>query len=93
MTDQQEPIGSPSCEEAAEANRIRHAGAFDRRVQWVPADWRGPLIDVLDTYEAVRLKLLELHGFAQGDTCVDLTRLVLEEKARKAARAAQGEEV
>jgi hypothetical protein len=53
--------------------------AFDRRLQHLPHDWRGPLVDVLDTAETVRLRLQEWGMEDNAEALVGLTRLVLEQ--------------
>ena len=59
--------------------------AFDNRVQNVPHEWRGPLVDVMDTFECVciyfdakRSKELFSPELALG-----LTRLIIELHAKE----------
>jgi hypothetical protein len=58
--------------------------AFDRRLPHVPGEWRGPLVDVIDTAEAVRLALCRWGMENNAEALVGLTRLVLEEHRRSA---------
>lgn len=50
---------------------------FDRRLENIPSHWRGPLVEVLDTAEAVRLKLQEWNMQDDPTLLLELTRLVL----------------
>lgn len=50
---------------------------FDRRLALLPHEWRGPLVDVLDTAETVRLKLQEWNLQDNPELLVALTGLVL----------------
>jgi hypothetical protein len=58
--------------------------AFDRRLEHVPDTWKGPLVDVMDTFECVSM-------WFQGDNeklyspelALGLTRLVIEQHAKE----------
>ena len=50
---------------------------FDRRIDNTPYEWRGPLADVIDTADAVRLALKDWE-IDDSALLLGLTRLVLE---------------
>ena len=50
---------------------------FDRRMDHTPEEWRGPLADVVDTADAVRLALKDWE-INDPALLLGLTRLVLE---------------
>jgi len=61
--------------------------AFDRRIQNVPYDWKGPLVEVLDTAQTVEMGIqCQLDTPPTAELIVGLTRLVMEEKARQDAK-------
>jgi hypothetical protein len=64
--------------------------AFDRRLEHVPADWVPPLVEVVDTAEAVRIALKRWGMENDAAAVVGLTRLVLERHAYR-HRIATGE--
>ena len=61
---------------------------FDRRIDNTPGEWRGPLADVVDTADAVRLAM-EDWGIENAQLLLGLTQLVLH---RFDAVKASGEE-
>jgi hypothetical protein len=61
---------------------------FDRRIDNTPCEWRGPLADVVDTADAVRLAM-EDWGIKSPELLLGLTQLVLR---RFDAAKARGEE-
>ena len=61
---------------------------FDRRIYITPYEWQGPLTDVVDTADAVRLAM-EDWGIESHELLLGLTQLVLN---RFDATNARGEE-
>ena len=55
---------------------------FDRRVDLAPADWKGPLVNVMDSFESVCLYLKEVNcPFpVTPELALGLTKLVLDQK-------------
>ncbi|MGA0848237.1 MAG: hypothetical protein ACO3PY_06510 [Pontimonas sp.] len=51
---------------------------FDRRLTHVPHQWKEPLVDVVDTAEAVICALKDWEMEKSPELIVGLTRLVLE---------------
>lgn len=51
--------------------------AFDRRLDNTPDEWKGPLVDVIDTIESVKMGLNSL-GIHDSRLLIEATRLVLE---------------
>jgi hypothetical protein len=49
---------------------------FDRRIDNTPCEWQGPLTDVVDTADAVRLAM-EDWGIGSPELLLGLTQLVL----------------
>ena len=49
---------------------------FDRRLDNVPCEWQGPLTDVVDTADSVRLAM-EDWGIESPELLLGLTQLVL----------------
>lgn len=64
-----------------EAHLTEWADRLERRLGFVPYEWRGPLVDVLDTYEICGMKLMAMQGFLTAKDCVALTELVMKRKA------------
>jgi len=48
---------------------------FDRRIDNTPYEWRGPLTDVIDTADAVRLAMKD-WGVESPELLLGLTQLV-----------------
>jgi len=55
---------------------------FDRRVLYAPTEWKGPLVDVMDSFESVCLYLKEADcPFpVTPELALGLTKLVLDQK-------------
>jgi hypothetical protein len=51
---------------------------LDRRISNLPMEWRGPLVEILDTAETVHLWLAQIGQQDNAEALVGLTRLVLE---------------
>lgn len=51
---------------------------FDRRLTHVPHQWKGPLVDVVDTAEAVMCALKDWGLDKSPELIVGLTRLAFE---------------
>jgi hypothetical protein len=51
--------------------------AFDRRLPHIPYQWRGPIVDVVDTFENVQLGL-KCIGIEDPFLLAEAVRLVLE---------------
>ena len=49
---------------------------FDRRLEQVPHEWRGPLVDVIDTFEYVQIGLKSI-GIDDPFLLAEAVRLVL----------------
>jgi hypothetical protein len=49
---------------------------FDRRIDNTPCEWQGPLVDVVDTADAVLLAM-EDWGIESPELLLGLTQLVL----------------
>jgi len=65
-------------EEAVKAEK-----AWNLRVNNVPFPWRGPLVDVIDTIESVRIGLTSaLEAYPSEAAVLEVTRMVLAEKYR-----------
>jgi hypothetical protein len=56
---------------------------FDSRIDNTPWEWRGPLVDTMDTAEAVRLRLKEWGMENDAHALVGFTALVLQEHRRQ----------
>ena len=56
---------------------------FERRMDHTPEEWRGPLADVVDTADAVRLALKDWE-IDDSALLLGLTRLVLERHDKQA---------
>lgn len=54
-----------------------NGSAFDRRIDNTPRDWRGPLVEVVDTADAIRIALKD-WGIDDPALLLGLTRLALE---------------
>ena len=50
---------------------------FDRRIDNTPSEWQGPLTEVVDTADAVRLAM-EDWGIESPELLLGLTQLVLD---------------
>lgn len=55
---------------------------FNRRLEQLPSEWRGPLVDVIDTAAAVRLALQDWDREGDSQLLLGLTQLVLEQHRR-----------
>lgn len=51
--------------------------AFDRRINNTPSEWSGPLTEVVDTADAIRLALKD-WGIDSPELILGLTKLVLD---------------
>ena len=51
--------------------------AFEQRLDNMPDEWRGPLVDVIDTIESLKMGLDSL-GIDDNWLLIEATRLVLE---------------
>lgn len=58
--------------------------AFDRRLKHVPHEWRGPLVDVIDTFENVQIGLKSI-GIDDPFLLTEAVRLVLDRHDKSAA--------
>jgi len=63
---------------------------FDRRLAHIPHDWRGPIVDVVDTFETVQIGL-KCDGIEDPFVLTEAVRLVLERYDRAAADLAASE--
>lgn len=50
---------------------------FDHRLSCVPNEWRGPLVEVIDTFETVQIGLKDI-GIDDPFLLAEAVRLVLE---------------
>ena len=50
---------------------------FDRRLVHVPHKWRGPIVDVIDTFETVQLGLKSI-GIDDPFVLIEAVKLVLD---------------
>lgn len=50
---------------------------FDRRLVHVPHKWRGPIVDVIDTFETVQLGLKSI-GIEDPFVLIEAARLVFD---------------
>ena len=91
MADAQKEDGLRRPTPEIEENMVRFAEALEIRLQNTPLEWRGPLVDVLDTYEICGMKLMAMQGFLVASDCIELTRLVLMQKIRTDAATAKEE--
>ena len=55
---------------------IEEKNAFHDRLELIPAKWRGPTVDVIDTIESVKMGLAAL-GIDDNFLLIEATRLVL----------------
>jgi len=53
---------------------------FNERLNAMPEEWSAPLVDVMDTYQHVALRLVGMRGFVVQSDAVALTKLVLDRK-------------
>jgi len=60
---------------------------FDRRVHLAPEEWKGPLVDVMDSFESVCLYLKDADcSFpVTPELALGLTKLVLNQKTKNNA--------
>jgi hypothetical protein len=68
---------------------------FDRRLRIIPEEWRGPLVDVIDTFENVQIGLKSI-GIDDPFLLTEAVRLVLDrhdKSTRKHTVCDQGEEL
>ena len=56
---------------------MESTSAFDRRLVHVPHKWRGPIVDVIDTFETVQLGLKSI-GIDDPFVLTEAVRLVLD---------------
>lgn len=49
---------------------------FDNRIVHTPETWRGPIVEVIDTFETVKIGL-ECIGIDDPDILVEAVKLVL----------------
>ena len=63
---------------------MTYHSAFDRRIDNTPADWRGPLTEVVDTADAIRLALKD-WDINDPALLLGLTKLALERYDRQQA--------
>jgi hypothetical protein len=54
---------------------------FDRRLESIPHEWKGPLVDMLDTAETVIIKLRSIDYEPDPALVGRLTDLILERHA------------
>ena len=65
-----------SCRDGAVTDPL---AAFNRRLEHLPHDWKGPLVDVIDTFETV---CIALKGYGVEDDsflALGLTQLVIQQ--------------
>ena len=66
-----------------EPEHVRHARErFERRLQFTPQKWRGPLVDVIDTIDNVKTGLASLD-INDNFILMEATRLVLERQEKQ----------
>jgi hypothetical protein len=66
-----------------EPEHVRHARQrFERRLQLTPQEWRGPLVDVIDTIDNVKTGLASLD-INDNFILMEATRLVLERQEKQ----------
>ena len=63
-----------------ELNARKGAELFEQAVEYTPLGWKGPVVDVLDTYETCARKVIATTGEFDAPTALHLTALVLERK-------------
>ncbi len=56
---------------------MTNSNAFDRRINNTPANWRGPLTEVVDTADAIRLALKD-WDINSPELLLGLTKLALD---------------
>jgi hypothetical protein len=57
--------------------------AFEFRLEHIPYEWRGPLVEVLDTAETVAIKLRAIELEPDPLLVCKLTELVLQRKDKE----------
>lgn len=62
---------------------------FDRRIDQTPHEWRGPLVEVIDTADAIRLALKDWN-IESPELLLGLTALALERYDAQRNREADG---
>ena len=74
-------VGKPS----AATHRLMDATtAFDRRLKHVPDPWKGPLVEVVDTFENVQIGLKSI-GIDDSFVLIEAARMVLERRDKERA--------
>jgi hypothetical protein len=56
---------------------MNNSSAFDCRIDNLPYQWRGPLVEVVDTADAIRLALKD-WGMDSPELLLGLTKLALQ---------------
>ena len=56
---------------------MNHLSPFDRRIDSLPYQWRGPLVEVVDTADAIRLALKDWE-IDSPELLLGLTKLTLD---------------
>ena len=74
-------VGKPS---AATYRLMDSLTAFDHRLKHVPDPWKGPLVDVVDTFENVQIGLKSI-GIDDSFVLIEAARMVLERRDKERA--------
>ena len=60
---------------------MHYSSEFDLRLELIPYEWKGPVVDVLDTVETVIIKLRSIEYEPDPVLVWRLTDLILERHA------------
>lgn len=60
---------------------MHHSNSFDIRLELTPYEWKGPIVEVLDTVETVIIKLRSIDYEPDPALVGRLTDLILERHA------------
>ena len=61
---------------------------FNLRLRLVPDEWRGPIVEVIDTIESVNMGLASI-GINDSSVLIEATRLVLQRHDNEQARKSE----
>ena len=78
-------------DDGLEANAQKFADLYEQGVMATPYEWRGALVDVLDTYEVCARKVVATRGDLDAFAAVQLTSMVLDRKKWLEEKDAQEE--
>lgn len=64
---------------------MKHMSVLDKHLEFVPQEWRQPLVDVLDTVDVV-VSVCHTMGIADTTTVLELTKLVIDRHDRNLSK-------